>query len=49
LLLKDEYPLTIPYIKYNSKRDKYELKILVNDTKPIDRFLKGLNVDINTQ
>lgn len=49
LLLKDEYPLTIPYIKYNSKNDRYEFKILVNDKKPIDRFLKGLNVDINTK
>jgi hypothetical protein len=26
LLLKDEYPLTIPYIKYNPKSDLYELK-----------------------
>lgn len=49
LLLKDEYPLTIPYIKFNSKKDLFELKILVNDKKPIQRFLKGLSVDINTK
>jgi len=49
LLLKDEYPLTIPYIKYNSKTDFYELKIQVNDLKPIQRFMKGIEFDINTK
>jgi len=43
LLLKDEYPLTIPYIKYNPKTDLYELKMQVNDLKPIQRFMRGLN------
>jgi predicted DNA-binding transcriptional regulator YafY len=42
LLLKDEYPLTIPYIKYNPKSDLYELKIQVNDLMPIQRFIRGL-------
>jgi predicted DNA-binding transcriptional regulator YafY len=42
LLLKDEYPLTIPYIKYNPKSDLYELKIQVNDLMPIQRFMRGL-------
>lgn len=42
LLLKDEYPLTIPYIKYNPKTDLYELKIQVNDLKPIERFMRGI-------
>jgi predicted DNA-binding transcriptional regulator YafY len=42
LLLKDEYPLTIPYIKYNPKTDFYELKIQVNDLMPIQRFMRGL-------
>ncbi len=42
LLLKDEYPLTIPYIKYNHKTDLYELKIQVNDLKPIQRFMRGI-------
>jgi len=49
LLLKDEYPLTIPYIKYNPKTDLYELKMQVNDLKPIQRFMRGLEVDINTK
>ena len=42
LLLKDEYPLTIPYIKFNPKSDLYELKIQVNDLKPIQRFMRGI-------
>ena len=46
LLLKDEYPLTIPYIKYNPTTDVYELKIQVNDLKPIERFMRGLEVEI---
>ncbi len=44
LLLKDEYPLTIPYIKYNPKSDLYELKIKVNDLKPIQRFMRGIQL-----
>jgi proteasome accessory factor C len=42
LLLKDEYPLTIPYVKYNTNKDCYELKIEVNNLKPIQRFMRGL-------
>ena len=42
LLLKDEYPLTIPYVKFNPKKDLYELKIQVNDLKPIERFMRGI-------
>jgi proteasome accessory factor C len=42
LLLKDEYPLTIPYVKYNPKKDLYELKIQVNDLRPIQRFMRGI-------
>jgi hypothetical protein len=42
LLLKDEYPLTIPYVKFNPKKDLYELKIQVNDLKPIQRFMRGM-------
>jgi len=44
LLLKDEYPLTIPNIKYNPKTDLYELKIQVNNKKPIQRFIKGIGL-----
>jgi len=49
LLLKDEYPLTIPYVKYNPKKDLYELKFQVNDLKPIQRFKRGIEVDVNTK
>ena len=42
LLLKDEYPLTIPYVQYNPKKDLYELDIQVNDLKPIERFMRGI-------
>lgn len=45
LLLKEEHPLTIPYVKYNPKKDLYELKIQVNDLKPIERFIRGLKVE----
>ncbi len=43
LLLKDEYPLTIPYVKYNPKKDLYELKVQLNDLKPIQRFMWGMD------
>jgi predicted DNA-binding transcriptional regulator YafY len=42
LLLKDEYPLTIPFIKYNAVSKNYRLLITVNDPRPIERFIKGL-------
>jgi hypothetical protein len=38
-------PLTIPYVKYNPKKDLYKLKIQVNDLKPIERFVRGGKVD----
>ena len=42
LLLKNEYPMTLPFIKYNSHQKMYELKMDVNDLAPVERFLKGL-------
>jgi predicted DNA-binding transcriptional regulator YafY len=44
LLLKDEYPLTIPFVKFNPKKDCYELKIQVNNLNPIQRFMRGLEL-----
>jgi predicted DNA-binding transcriptional regulator YafY len=38
LLLKNQYPLIAPFVKYNSKADKYTLDIEVNDLRPV----KGL-------
>lgn len=40
LLLKNDYPLTAPYIKYNAKNDCYFLKVEVNDLKPVERFIR---------
>ena len=41
--------MTTPFSKFKSKKDLYELKIQVNDLKPIQRFMRGLEVDINTK
>lgn len=42
LLLKNEYPMTLPYIKHNAQQNTYALKMEVNDLAPVERFLKGL-------
>ncbi len=46
LLLKEEYPLCSPYLKPIPKSKKYELKMEVNDLKPINRFIEGLKDEI---
>ena len=46
LLLKEEYPLCGPFIKPITKSNKYELKMEVNDLKPINRFIEGLKDEI---
>jgi predicted DNA-binding transcriptional regulator YafY len=42
LLLKEQYPSTSPFIHYNQRKNTYELKVQVNDLKPIDRFMRGI-------
>ena len=42
LLLKEQYPTTAPFIHYNQRKNSYELKVQVNDLKPIDRFMRGI-------
>ena len=42
LLLKDQYPETSPFIHYNHRKNIYRLKVQVNDLKPIDRFMRGI-------
>ena len=42
LLLKNDYPMTTPYFKFNAKKDLYELNIEVNDLGPLERFLRGI-------
>ena len=49
LLLKNEYPLTTPFIKYIPKNDTYHLKIEVNNLEPFERFLRGLKVENNSK
>jgi predicted DNA-binding transcriptional regulator YafY len=46
VFLKEEYPLTIPYLKYDKKQDKYRLKVTVNNKSPIERFVKGLEGEV---
>ena len=38
LLLKAQYPLIAPFVKYESKIDKYVLEVEVNDLRPINSF-----------
>ena len=42
LLLKEEYPLTLPHIKPEPKKQTYVLKLTVNNPLPITRFVMGL-------
>jgi proteasome accessory factor C len=42
LLLKEEYPITVQFIKPEPKNQTYILKITVNDALPITRFVMGL-------
>jgi hypothetical protein len=39
LLLKDQYPLIAPFVKYLSGKDKYVLEVDVNDLRPVERML----------
>jgi proteasome accessory factor C len=49
LLLKDQYPETSPFIHYNHRKNIYRLKVQVNDLKPIDRFMRGVDDSENTK
>ena len=46
ILLKEEYPKTEKYIKKDKGLDTYNLKIEVNNPKPITRFILGLKDDV---
>ena len=46
ILLKEEYPKIGKYIKKDKNSDIYNLKIEVNNPKPITRFILGLKEDI---
>ncbi len=46
VFLKEEYPLTIPYLKYDKKRDQYRLQVTVNNLAPVERFVNGLEGEV---
>ena len=46
VILKEEYPMVIPFMKAEPKTKTYLLKITVNDLKPITRFVFGLVDDV---
>ena len=45
LLLKEQYPSIAPFIHYNQRKNNYELKVQVNDLKPIERFMRGISIN----
>jgi proteasome accessory factor C len=47
VILKEEYPMVIPFIKSDHKNKTYRLVLEVNDPKPITRFVLGLLDEIN--
>ncbi len=47
LLLKEEYPLCVPYLKKIPNKERYELKMTANSRIPIDRFARGMYEEMN--
>lgn len=47
VILKEEYPMVIPFIKLDNKNKTYRLVLEVNDPKPITRFVLGLLDEIS--
>ena len=41
VILKQEYPMVIPYIKVDNKNKTYRLTLEVNNLKPVTRFVLG--------
>jgi predicted DNA-binding transcriptional regulator YafY len=46
VFLKEEYPLTTPYLKYDKKLDQYRFQVTVNNLAPVERFVKGLEGEV---
>jgi predicted DNA-binding transcriptional regulator YafY len=46
LILKEEYPLTAPYIKKEKNKNTYLFHCKINNFKPLNRFILGLQDDI---
>lgn len=47
VILKEDYPMIIPFIKQDNKNKTYRLVLEVNDPKPITRFVLGLLDEIS--
>jgi proteasome accessory factor C len=46
VLLKQEYPMVVPFVKQEPKTSDYRLKISINNPKPVVRFVLGLLDDV---
>jgi predicted DNA-binding transcriptional regulator YafY len=47
ILLKEEYPMTLDYIKQVESKGYYNFKTKVYDLKPVARFILGMSQEIN--
>jgi predicted DNA-binding transcriptional regulator YafY len=46
LFLREEYPATIPLMKYDNEKKEYQIEIMVNNLAPVKRFMKGLENEV---
>jgi proteasome accessory factor C len=46
VFLKEEYPATTPYLKYDKKLDQYRLTVNINNMAPVERFVRGLDGEV---
>jgi predicted DNA-binding transcriptional regulator YafY len=46
VLLKQEYPMVVPFVKQEPKTGNYRLKMRINNPKPVVRFVLGLLDDV---
>jgi proteasome accessory factor C len=47
VILKEEYPLVIPFIKIEPNKSTYLLSCCINNPKPIARFILGLSDEVD--
>lgn len=46
MLLKQQHPMVVPFVKQEPKTNHYRLKISINNPKPVIRFVLGLLDDV---
>lgn len=46
VILKQEYPMVVPFVKQEAKTSYYRLKTSINNPKPVVRFILGLLDDV---